>query len=274
MKMIIAPVDFSAQSENAAIFAGSLAEFYGARLILYHTYEIMIPLSEYAYPVVSIAEMQNAADYELDLYKNKVQAKLKRQIDIEIIAENNTLEEGLKKLCDEKKPDLVVIGLSGKNALTRLIVGSNTIKTIHHLTYPVLVVPPKAEFLPVRKIGFACDYKEVIETTPTGLIKKFVRDFNAELHVMNIDNTGGHIPAETITESAYISELLNDCKPEYHIISSADVTTGINWFAEKTKLDWLVVIPKKHKLMEKMFNRSQTKDLIYHSHLPVLCIHE
>jgi hypothetical protein len=168
----------------------------------------------------------------------------------------------------------VVMGLSGKNALTRLVVGSNTIRTIHTLKYPVLVVPPRAEFLPVRKIGFACDYEKVIETTPIEPLKKLLRDFHSELYVLNIIHNNSGATPEKIEESLYIGELLSEFKPYYKTITSAETTVGINWFVEKEKIDWIVVIPKKHKLIEKLFSRSHTKDLLYHTHVPVLCIHE
>ncbi|MBL0356511.1 MAG: universal stress protein [Chitinophagaceae bacterium] len=98
------------------------------------------------------------------------------------------LMDGLEEICDVIKPDMVVIGLSGKNALAKLVVGSNTIKIIHDLKYPVLVVPPKASFTPVLKVGFACDYKKIEETTPVSLLKKVVNDFNADLYVLNVDS--------------------------------------------------------------------------------------
>jgi nucleotide-binding universal stress UspA family protein len=274
MKKIIAPVDFSDTAANAAIFAGSLAEFYGAELWLYHTYEMIIPVTEFGYSYVSPREMKEATEYELEEFKKKVEAALRRKINIHCRAENAALTDGLVALCDELKPDLVVMGLSGKNALTRLVVGSNTIRAIHRLTYPVLVVPPRAEFLPVRKIGFACDYKKVIESTPAGALKKLVRDFNAELFVLNIEYDGTGISAGREQESMYISELLKELKPSYQTILSADITNGINWFAEKEKIDWMVVIPKKHNLIEKLFSRSHTKELLYHTHTPVLCMHE
>jgi nucleotide-binding universal stress UspA family protein len=274
MKKIIAPVDFSDTAANAAIFAGSLAEFYGAELWLYHSYEMTVPATEYGYTYINIAEMQEAAEHELEEFKNRIQRELRRNIPIYTKAENATLIDGLGALCDEIKPDLVIMGLSGKNALTRLVVGSNTIRVIHQIKYPVLVVPPKGSFLPVRKIGFACDYKQVIETTPVHLLKKLVHDFNAELNVLNVEyHKNGH-SEEKMEESMYISELLRELKPTYQTILSADVTNGINWFADKGKIDWVVVIPKKHKLTEKMFTRSQTKELLYHTHVPVLCIHE
>lgn len=274
MKIIIVPVDFSTTASNAAEFAGNLAAFYGARILLYHAYQIPIALSEFAYPVVDIAEMQKAAEHELDLLKENTQNKLKGTVNFETKAEMNVLQLGLTNLCNELKPDMVVMGLSGKKALTRLIVGSNTIKTVYDLAYPILVVPPKAEFIPVRKIGFACDYREVDKTTPVALIKKIVTDFHAELHVLNIVHNKGNNGSDKARESYLINDLLRDTKAEFHSIEAAEVTEGINWFVDRSKLDWLVVIPKKHKLIEKLFRRSHTKELVYHTHIPVLCIHE
>ena len=274
MKRIVVSVDFSATSANAAEFAANLAAFYGADIWFYHAFEIPIALSEFAYPVVDVEEMQKAADHEMEVLKNTILEKLKRKININTKAEMNDLQLGLQQICNELNPDLLVMGISGKNALTRLIVGSNTIKAIHKLTYPVLVVPPKAEFIPIRKIGFACDYRQVEKTTPVSIIKKFVSDFNAELHIMNVDYHNSITDAAKANESYIINELFRDVNAEFHSIEANEITEGINWFVDKSKLDWLVVIPKKHRLVEKIFDRSQTKELVYHTHVPILCIHE
>ena len=273
MKNIIVPVDFSPTATNAAEFAGNLASFYGAEVWLYHAYEIPIALSEFAYPVVDIAEMQKAAEHELEILKENTQGKLRTEVPMHTRAEMNVLQLGLNKLCDEIKPDLVVIGLSGKSSLTRLIVGSNTIRAINDLRYPLLIIPPKAEFIPVRKIGFACDYREMGKSTPVSLLKKIVHDFHAELHVLNVDNH--HHPNGVSPDESYqIDELLKGTKAEYHSVEAREVTEGINWFIAKEKLDWVTVIPKKHRLLEKIFKRSHTRELVFHTHTPVLCIHE
>jgi nucleotide-binding universal stress UspA family protein len=273
MKNIIVPVDFSPTATNAAEFAGNLAAFYGAEVWLYHAYEIPIALSEFAYPVVDIAEMQKAAEHELEILKENTQAKLRTEVPMHTRAEMNVLQLGLNQLCDEIKPDLVVIGLSGKNSLTRLIVGSNTIRAINDLRYPLLIIPPKAEFIPVRKIGFACDYREMGKSTPVSLLKKIVNDFHAELHVLNVDDH--HHPNGVSPDESYqIDELLKGTKAEYHSVEAREVTEGINWFIAKEKLDWVMVIPKKHRLLEKIFKRSHTRELVFHTHTPVLCIHE
>lgn len=274
MKKIIVPVDFSPASSNAALFAGELAAFYGAEIWLYHTYETPVAISEFAYPLFDTNELQKAADNELELLKEKTLNNLRTKVTINTKAEMSLLQDGLTELCDELQPDLVVMGISGKDALTQLLIGSNTIKAVHYLKYPVLVVPPKATFIPVRKLGFACDYREIATTTPVPLLKKIVKDFNAELHILNIDFQNKNFTSDEVHESFVLQDLIDDIKPEYHSIESADITEGINWFADKANLDWIVVIPKKHPVVQKMFSRSHTKHLLFHTHLPILCLHQ
>lgn len=274
MKKIIVPVDFSTTSINAAQFAAELAVFYGADIILYHAYQLPVVLHEFSYPVFDINETQAAAEHELEIIKEHILAKLKVQVPVTVIAEMVSLQDGLASLCGAVTADIVIMGLSGKNALTRLIVGSNTIKTIQELKYPVLVIPPQAEFVPVRKMGFACDYKSIAQTTPVDFFKKVVTDFRADLYVLNINRPGLNQSEAIVKEGMLLQELLKEIKPLYNTIEAGDVIDGINWFIGKEKLDWIVVIPKKHPLLQKMFSRSHTKDMLHHTHVPVLCIHE
>ncbi|HMO62308.1 MAG TPA: universal stress protein [Ferruginibacter sp.] len=274
MKKIIVPVDFSATAANAAEYAGYFAAFYGADVLLYHTYELPVAIGDISYPVFDVNEMQEAAAHDMAVFKENLAAKMKVPLTIHTHVEMGIMYTGLTTYCDAEKPDLVVMGLSGKNALTRLVVGSNTIKTVYNLKYPVLVVPPKAFFAPIRLIGFACDYREIARSTPLALIKKFVQDFNAELHILNVDYNNKNFSADALKESFVLSEILGNIKPEYHSVESEDVTVGINWFAEKAKLDLIIAVPKKHKLVQRMFSRSHTQDLIFHTHLPVLCLHQ
>lgn len=274
MKKIIVPVDFSAASTNAAEFAGNLAIFYGAEIWLFHAYEMPVGIGEIAWPLFNVTELQKAAEQELETLKETIQSNLRSKITIHTKAQMTTLMDGLEEICEVVKPDLVVMGLSGKGALAKLVVGSNTIKIIHDLQYPVLVVPPKAAFTPVLRIGFACDYKKIEESTPVSLLKKVVKDFNAELYVLNVDFEDRNFDINVMDETFTVRNLFRDINPVYDSIESKTVTEGLNEYAVEKGLDWVVVIPKKHTVLQKIFNRSQSKDLLYHTHLPVLCIHQ
>lgn len=142
-----------------------------------------------------------------------------------------------------------------------MIVGSNTIRTVYDLNFPILVVPAKAEFIPVKKIGFACDYRQVGETTPVTLLKKIVTDFHAELHVMNVDHHNKHTDPAKVQENFLMNDLLRDTKAEFHSIEGVELTEGINWFVDRSKLDWLVVIPKNTRCSSKFSGEAILKNL-------------
>ena len=102
----------------------------------------------------------------------------------------------------------------------------------------------------------------------------FVKNFNAEFHVLNVDYENRHFKPETPEESLLLHTLFEELNPVYDFIESPEVEQGINKFAEKNKLDLLVTIPKKHKLLDGLFRKSATKQLVFHAHVPVLCVHE
>jgi nucleotide-binding universal stress UspA family protein len=274
MKKLVVPVDFSLTSVNAAAFAGNLAIFYGAEIWLYHAYEMPVGFGEVSWPLFDASESQSAAEHELQMLKETVQGNLRSKVNFNTRAQIAPFAEGLADFCDEIQPDIVVMGLSGKDALTKLIVGSNTIRVIHDLKYPVLVVPPKASFAPVIKIGFACDYKKMEEKTPVDLLKKILNDFDADLYILNVDHNDEHVDDDVMDGSIVARRLFKEINPVYDSIESESVTEGLNKYADEKGLDWIVVIPKKHTLLQKMFSRSHSKDLLYHTHLPVLCLHQ
>jgi K+-sensing histidine kinase KdpD len=116
----------------------------------------------------------------------------------------------------------------------------------------------------------------VVDSIPAAEIKMMVHDFNAELHVVNVypEKAGDMFNASNVAESGLLQTLLQDLNPTYHFVSDNDVEEGINDFADKNKLDMLIIIPKKHLLINKIFRQSQSKRMVLHMHVPVLSIHE
>ena len=101
-----------------------------------------------------------------------------------------------------------------------------------------------------------------------------VNNFNAELHVLHISPHSGSFSKVTNEESKWLQEILGELHPKYHFIIDTDIEKGIAEFAEKNNLDLLITIPKKHNLISKFFQHSHSKQLVLHSHVPVMAIHE
>jgi nucleotide-binding universal stress UspA family protein len=273
MKTIIVPVDFSATAASAAEFAGNLATFYNFNIWFYHCYKLPSPVSGFTVSNVEEKTQSTAAD-EMDAFRKEVQSKLKFALTIRTKTERNSLQEGLALFCDKIKPDIVVMGFSGKSSLANFFEGSNTIKTIHSLNYPVLVIPPKTVFTPVRKIGFACNYDKVLSNSPVDVLEKIIKDFNAELYIIDVHAHNKMYTEVEALEGVSVNELLKKIKPEYHTIESENIAEGIGLYADEANLDWLAAIPRSHSTIDKMFKHSHTKDLLYRMHVPVLCMHE
>ena len=114
----------------------------------------------------------------------------------------------------------------------------------------------------------------MVETTPIQFIRNMVKEFGAELHVLNVDYESRHFKPETPEESMMLHTLLQDLDPDYHFINHVDIEDGINEFVEENNIDLLITIPKKHNLLDSLFKHSSTKKLVSGSHVPVMCVHE
>ena len=275
MKTIIVPTDFSPVSINAVNFATDMALAIDASILLFNVYNIPVSYSEVPFVLISVEEIKKESEIQLEDLKKKVIHITSDKVKVNTKSTmGNTVDE-LEELCKEIQPFAVVMGAKGVSGIEKVMFGSTTLTAIRHITWPVICVPPGRQYgKGIKKIGFACDFKQVAETTPVLFIKQMVKEFDAELHILNVDYKEKHFRPETPEQSFWLHKLLEDVKPQYHYINKKDVEDGINEFAENNNLDLVIAIPKKHTLLEGIFKPSSTKKLVFQSHIPVMCVHE
>jgi nucleotide-binding universal stress UspA family protein len=273
MKTIIVPTDFSDTSRNAAEYAIAMAKDINASLILFHAYQVPVSVTDVPLVLVSVEDLQKDADARV--------RSLQRELEqlsggtIQLYAEailGDTIDE-LEKLATRVQPFAIVMGTRGESKMERALFGSTTLTAIRHLTFPVIVVPSEKKYSGIKKIGFACDFKQVVETTPASSIKNFVNEFHASLHVLNVE-TESSKKEKLKEEQLMLETMLEEVHPQYEMISDENVEEGLNRFEKENNLDLLIAIPKKHKLLDGLFHKSHTRQLVFGSTLPVMCIHE
>ncbi|NBR36969.1 MAG: universal stress protein [Chitinophagales bacterium] len=274
MRTILVPTDFSAIATNALHYAIEMANTIKANLMLLHVYQVPVSYTDAPIVMVSVDELRHAAEKRMEQLKEMVRKIVRPEQKIYTETRLGNITDELESICEKIKPFAVVMGTKGASAFERVVFGSNTLSAIRHLHVPVICVPPGKTFgKGIKKIGFACDCKEVVATTPTRIIRDLVKNFDAELHVLNV-NTDGKREEEKPEQTVLLETLLSDLHPEYHFLEHTDIEDAINEFAEKNNLDLVISIPKQHKLVEKIFRKSSTRQLVYESHVPVMCIHE
>ena len=279
MKTLVVPTDFSSVSVNAVNYAVDMARAINAGIVLLHVYNV--PISYTDSPVsqastISVDEMKRTSEERLEEVKKNLIQVTSGQITVYTESRLGEPLDELEALCKSVEPFAVIMGSHGTTGLERMIMGSTTLTVIRHLKYPVIVVPPGTSYHGIQKIGLACDFKDIVASTPIDYIKNIVQEFNAELYVLNVNNgpEGKDYEKETMMDSTYLDAMLPGIKPLYFFLKNQDVVEGINQFAEKNNLDIVMVIPKKHRFIDNLFHKSRSRELVTHAHIPIVSIHE
>jgi nucleotide-binding universal stress UspA family protein len=144
---ILVPTDFSSDSDQALRWGTSLAENYGAQLLLLH----VLP------PAVEGVSMHGSEGEQLMM---DLEAKVEGQLQELVLEELQKgfpvdLKVGLGKPAEEilrvareESVDLIVMGTHGHSELRHLLLGSTAESVFHHAPCPVFMVRAAAEGTP------------------------------------------------------------------------------------------------------------------------------
>lgn len=277
MKTILVPTDFSETARNAALYAIRLGnQLQATKMILYNACEEPMPTDMNMGPInfIGVDATIEASKIALEKFENKIIAECPAQMEIIRKSEYTFLSNDINELTASLGADLVVMGVTGGGKLQETLVGSNAVHIARHSEIPVIIIPPGAKFFRIEKILLACDFKKVVETTPVVPIKQILDATHAKLLVLNIDHNQKEFDSGTPFESLMLDEFFHEYDPQYHFSDNANFIEGVNEFAVKESVDLIITIPKKHGLLDGLFSKNHTKELAFHSHVPLMMVHE
>ncbi len=272
MKTILVATDFSAAALNAAKYGVNMATAINADIHLLHVCQVPVSFSEIPV-IVNLQEMQQSAEMEINELKEQLIRAASNKLNVSTEVVMGGFFQELKAVCERINPYTVVIGSQGSTAAERLFFGSNAVYAMTHLMWPLITVPVETSFSSIKKIGLACDFENVADTTPVNEIKRLVQDFHAELHILNTAKKEVYDP-ELVFESGVLQNMLAALNPVLHFIANKNTDEGIMDFTEKNDIDLLVVLPKRHGLLDKLIHKTHTKRFVLHSHVPVMALHQ
>lgn len=272
MKTILVATDFSKASLNAAKYAIDVAAVIGASVYILHVYQLPVSYSDISYAVTSGEIEQDAEDLMND-FRLQLTGTNIINVDLETEVRLGDFVCELAKLCEKINPYLVILGIHKSTAAKRFFFGSQAIFAMKHVEWPLILVPEHAQFRSLKKIGIACDLIQVADTLPVEKVKMLVKDFGAELHILNAGSNARYNP-DIVFESGLLREVLPGIDHKYHFIESRDIDKGIINFVDKGNIDLLLVTPRKHDLFERLFYTSHTKELALMSSVPVMALHK
>jgi nucleotide-binding universal stress UspA family protein len=189
--------------------------------------------------------------------------------------EEGSFIDSLERLARHKEADMIIMGITGATPLEQVFIGSNTLSMVSRNICPVMIVPPHATFTGIKNIAFTSDFKDVAESTPVKSLQAVLKLFNPFVHVVNVDaDHYVELTDEYKREKEKLDAMLSGYNREYYFIRQYDFIDAINQFVTDHNIDLLLTVPKKHSFLSGLFRSSHTKKLAYHSHVPLIAVHE
>ncbi|MFL5741653.1 MAG: universal stress protein [Flavisolibacter sp.] len=261
MKTILVATDFSMPASNALFYAGRLAESIQASVIILHVYQLPISMNEVPALLVSAEGLREYA--ELNLEKSRL-TLLKVHPDLQVRTESRLgdVVDELNELSEKLDPFAIVIGRSGSNAMKRVLFGSTTLAIIRKSRFPVIAVPHSAAGLSFHNIALAVD--DLNEEVPAQQIKLTLDPLKGNIHMVHVQpNRSGSLEAD---------RLANELNSTFTTIRDDEFLHGIQSYVRNNNIDLLVILPHRHSLIERMFLKTHTAELMQELSLPILCI--
>lgn len=274
MKTILVPTDFSDGAQNALDYAIEMVKHTKAKLILFHAYHIPAIPSDAPF-VMPVGDMEKDALKALNKIKKNIQIKNENKFKIECATKLGFAIDEINGFIEEKKIDLVIMGVHGAGYLSEKLIGSITTTLIRKAKCPVLAIHEKVKFKNIKKIVLACDYEKINDKSIFNALKQIIKLFKSHLYILNVTPELESItPTRKIMSGTLLNESFKDIAHSFKFTENDDIVEGINDFVLKNNIDMIVMIPRKHSLIETIFQERNTKRMAFHTHIPILALPE
>ena len=275
MKKIVVLTDFSKLSKVAVSYAIGLAKAIEARIILVSVINAGSSPKTLSNWKKLEEQMINGARADADLLMSEIRTEAdKIEISYESIL-GFPLADTIEKFAKKNKIDFIVMGTRGATGLRKALIGSNAAAVIDKSSIPVMVVPGKAQFKNIRNIVYASDIQNLPDEIRA--VAQFAKFFDAAIDVLHV--VQGHSKkdmAELERNMARISKEENLIKTakypkiQFHVLSSKNIPDAVDKFVSDQNTDVLTMFTHRLDFYEKLFDKSITRQLAFHSKVPML----
>ncbi len=271
MKNIFIVTDFSAASRNAAIYGIELAKYFTSKVYLFHAFQspVQVPESYILYNTEDV--WSNIKEL---LVKESEIINPDKLVDIEICGSEGAAAKAINTEAMIKNADLIICGMKSTAKGLRRVFGSTTTALTRLTEIPMLVVPEDASFKKPVNIALASDMDQETSAETVDMLKQLGEKFSSKLSVVWVVEEGLQ---ETYTKRLQPTAILNNLKemnPVYEFPKGSNVAQALEQYAEENSIDLMAVIPHKHSFLNRLFVESTTTHLIFHTHIPLLLLHQ
>lgn len=279
MKKLLFPTDFSDTAANAFHYAVNLAEALQAELFILHTFRT--PL-DYHIPADMIEQMAEDEEKTVNRILHKLIENYKAehpntQINMIPLAVQGFTSEIIVKTAKMQDVDFIVMGTKGASGLEKIILGSMAATVIEEATCPVLAIPAEAQFSPFKQLIYASDFSPH-DFESIRQLQNFAGLFDAKIHCIHVSDDENYFVDDVsfdLMRDSYLKAYPNSTdKVDFHVLLGKDLEDGLTDAIDTYQAGLIAMTTSKKTFLERLFSGSDTKEMAYHSKIPLLAFHE
>ena len=275
---ILLPTDFSVNAKYAIdyalkLFEDETVEFYLWHVVKASTYVTDDLLTTKA--TFSVYETMTQSNKEaLEGLMEDLTAEYDNQKHIFYpVMDYDNFIDSAKQIIEKEDIDLVIMGTKGMDNVEKAIFGSNTLRVIQRTACPVLVIPDKYIFTPVKKIAFTCGYMSKYKKGEFDILNTIAQLDEAQIDVLH------YMENVSLTESekenqANLDTMLKGSKRNYINVEGNEYFDAVHNYIELKNYDMISVTSKKHSFLERLFNLHNVEIELQNLNLPLLVLKE
>ncbi len=269
MKTIFIATDFSNAAHNAAKYGLQLAKALKAKIILFNAYKVPTPAPSIEVGVsrydIMVQTEQRLRDEAALLGHDKTT--------MEITCDEAATDNTIVSIANEKKSDFIICGMKGSGKNIRKVFGSTATSLVKNSNIPVIIVPEPAKFTKPATIVFASDLGLDTDIHAIHDLNNITQLFQSKLYVVTVLKNKNEERLEVLN-TPQTKQSTQGFMPTFEYPVGTDVTHALDKFIETHHADMLVMMPHKHDWIERLFKKSETKEMIFHTEIPLLILPE
>ena len=269
MDTILIATDFSAASRNATIYGFELARLMQAKVILLTAYQMPTTFPESSLYLT-------APEVEKNMYKKLLDdaetIDPRRTVALATQTRQGPVNSSILAAALENKVSFIIVGMKERGKEVRKYFGSTVTHLCKSSPVPLIVVPADAEFSIPKTIALASDITDKTDIHILKPLKKIAENFNSKLFIVRVIKKSMDEVVERFMRSERLNWFFTTLNPTYEFTKAENVAKAMNVFVEQHEVNMVAVIPHEHTLFERLFTRSVTKDLVFHTLVPLLIL--
>jgi nucleotide-binding universal stress UspA family protein len=217
MKNILVPIDFSPYSLSAAKTAAAIALKSGSHIHLLHIADIPVGWDKQSiaqqqkYPILKARLVE--AETKLDKF---AQFPIFKNCNVGTNVQGGVAFEQINIFAKRNKITLIVMGVHGAGESEMKFIGSTAQRVIRTAPCPVLSVKKNLNFGSLKKILFASDFDEDVNSA-VNTIKNLAYDFGASIDFVYI-NTAGHFVDDDTMQARMKNFVIAQKRVKFHTV--------------------------------------------------------